>query len=69
MVYFMFILKKILKVSKAALTPNFSGCKPGDKLHVSFVCMILWLFSKYADLKPIGEVLEGYNLFEVFENK
>lgn len=54
MVYFMFILKKILKASVAALTPNFSGCKPGDKLYVSFVFMTLWLFYNYADVKPIG---------------
>lgn len=38
----------------AALTPNFNGCKPDNKLYVSFVFMILWLFYKYADLKPIG---------------
>lgn len=50
----MFILKKFLKASMAALTLNFSGCKPDDKLYVSFVYMILWLFYKYADLKPIG---------------
>lgn len=50
----MFILKKILKASVAALTPSFSGCKPDDKLYVSFVYMILWLFYKCADLKPVG---------------
>lgn len=36
----------------AAFTPNFSGCKPDDKLYVSFVYMIL--FYKYADLKAIS---------------
>lgn len=30
-----------------ALTDNFSGCNPDNKLYV------LWLFYKYADLKLI----------------